>query len=363
MPAPDHAKALTILKAALRDAQGFKATKLTAKQQADIKAIILGTHLTFRYLLITALLAKVTEQRIHMRSLQTRADLDGAYDARSLCHKVWVPFERSALDCRLGGSNEPYLNKPARFPSIAKTNAVRGGNDKALLDRLYDLLEGLNSLSAQEHKEAFLYAMALIQSRDGATVGDVDLAPVALTAMRTRHFLSLFLASSFGGETAVAAVGAIMAVRFGKGYQVEVHPANQAGSSSNEIGDIDVYEGKRLILPMEVKDKKFNRTDVEHAIAKAKQACGRMLFVTGQHAVTGDDVRPDALVASHAQAGFDLAFVSVDQLIQADLPLMSEGQRRTFVQLMQVNLATMRAKDEAKSHFTDCLANAGLVED
>jgi len=363
MPAPDHAKALNVLKAALREAPGFKATKLTAKQQSDIKAIILGTHLTFRYVLITALLAKVTEPRIHMRSLQTGADLDGAYDARSLCHKVWVPFEHSSLDCKLGGSNEPYLNKPARFPSIAKTNAVRGGNDKALLDRLYDLLEGLNDLSAQDHREAFLYAMSLIQSRDGATVGDVDLAPVALTVTRTRHFLSLFLASSFGGETAVATVGAVMAVRFGKGYQVEVHPANQAGTSSNEIGDIDVYEGKRLILPMEVKDKNYNRTDVDHAVGKAKRACGRMLFVTGQHAVAGGDVRPDTLVASYADAGFDLAFISVDQLIQTDLPLMSEAQRRTFVQLMQANLGTMRAKDETKSHFTDCLANAGLVED
>lgn len=363
MPAPGHAKSLTILKSALREVQGFKATKLTAKQQADIKAIILGTHLTFRYLLITALLAKVAEPRIHMRSLQTGAALDGAYDARSLCHKVWVPFERSALDCKLGGSNEPYLNKPARFPSIAKTNAVRGGNDKALLERLYDLLEELNSLSAAEHKDAFLYAMSLIQSRNGATVGDVDLLPVALTVTRTRHFLSLFLASSFGGETAVAVVGAIMSLRFGKGHQVEVHPANQAGSSSNEIGDIDVYEGKRLILPIEVKDKNFNRTDIEHAVAKAKQACGRMLFVTGQHATPGGDVRPDTMISSHAQAGIDLAFVTVDQLIQTDPPLMSEGQRRTFVQLIQANLATMRAKDETKAHFNDCLTNAGLVED
>lgn len=363
MTTPDHDKATTILKAALRDAQGFKATKLTAKQQADIKAIILGTHLTFRYLLITALLAKVTEPRIHMRSLQTRANLNGAYDARSLCHKVWVPFEHEFLDCKLGGSNEPYLNKPARFPSIAKTNAVRGGKDKALLDRLYDLLEDLNGLSHQEHKEAFLYAMSLVLSRDGATVGDVDLAPVALTVMRARRFLSLFLASSFGGETAVATVGAIMAVRFGKGYQVEVHPANQAGSSSNEIGDIDVYEGKQLVLPIEVKDKDFTRTDVEHAITKAKRACNRMLFVTGQHAVPGRDVQSDELIASSAQTGFDLAFVSVDELIQADLALMAEAQRRTFIQLMLANLATMRAKDETKSHFTDCLTNVGLVED
>lgn len=363
MPAVDHSQAALLLKAAIRESQAFKTTKLTAKQQSDIKSIILGTHLTFRYLLITALLAKVTEPKIHMRSLQTGASLEGAYDARSLCHKIWVPFEHDYLDCKLGGSNEPYLNKPARFPSIAKTNPVRGGNDKALLDRLYDLLEALNVLPPAEHREAFLYAMSLIQSRDGATVGDLDLSPVTMSVVRVKKFFNLFLASAFGGETAVATVGAIMAVRFGKGYQVEVHPANQAGSSSREIGDIDIYEGKRLVLPMEVKDKNFIQTDVNHAVSKAKRVCERMLFVTGHRAVSDQDDKLDALVSSYANAGFDLAFISIEHLIQTELSLMSEKQRRTLVQLMQANLATMRAKDETKSHFTDCLTKAGLVED
>ena len=66
--------------------------------------------------------------------------LSGAYDARTVCHKVIVPFEMEVLDKALGGSNEPFLNKPARFPELDKNNAVRRGNDQAILNALCDNL-------------------------------------------------------------------------------------------------------------------------------------------------------------------------------------------------------------------------------
>src|SRR5688572_7946177 len=142
MPSPNHQRARQTLQRSLNEVKSFKPQALTKQQQQAISAIILGDHKTFRYILITALLGKVVEPDVHMRSIQQGADLDGAYDARSLCHDVWVPFEREHLDNRLGGSNEPYLNKPARFPAVEKTNAVRAGSDRMLLNMLYNLLEG-----------------------------------------------------------------------------------------------------------------------------------------------------------------------------------------------------------------------------
>ena len=40
---------------------------------------------------------------------------------------------RIFLGNRLGGSNEPFLNKPARFTELSETNAVRGGKNKNTL--------------------------------------------------------------------------------------------------------------------------------------------------------------------------------------------------------------------------------------
>ena len=39
---------------------------------------------------------------------------------------VIVPFDTEVLNKALGGSNEPFLNKPARFPELSTSNAVRG---------------------------------------------------------------------------------------------------------------------------------------------------------------------------------------------------------------------------------------------
>lgn len=84
------------------------------------------THLTYKYILVTALTAKATDESVNPLRLQAKSALPGAYDARSICHGVIVPFDTEVLNKALGGSNEPFLNKPARFPELSTSNAVRG---------------------------------------------------------------------------------------------------------------------------------------------------------------------------------------------------------------------------------------------
>ncbi|MEX0701898.1 MAG: restriction endonuclease, SacI family [Planctomycetales bacterium] len=209
-PTPEHQAALRTLHDAVKSCGTFSPKKLGVRERDAIRSIIQGDHLTFRYILMTALLAKVVEPRSHMRSLQAGAKLTGAYDARSLCHNVWVPFEREHLDSRLGGSNEPFLNKPARFPAVEKTNAVRAGKDRDLLHVLYDLLESLNSAKPAHLREAFLLAMSVVMERAGRTRRELPLSAVTLTADALGDFLDTYLQSSFGGETPVSVVGAIL---------------------------------------------------------------------------------------------------------------------------------------------------------
>lgn len=364
MIGPDHQKALQALHEAVKLSATFAPAKLGQQQRDAIEAIINGDHLTFRYLLITALLAKTVEPRIHMRSLQAGAKLKGAYDARSLCHHVWVPFEREHLDDRLGGSNEPFLNKPARFPAIEKTNAVRAGRDRDLLHMLHDLLESLNKGDARVQKEAFLYAMSLVSKRDGRTRSALPIAPVVVTAPVLSSFLESYLSQSFGGEVPVSVIGSVLAIRHrGPKSLVRVHPANQAGTSSNEVGDIDVYLGDVVAMPIEVKDKSFAKADIEHAVTKARTAgCPRLLFVVGRKATASNDIDVEQLIHTHAKSGFDLALVSVDTIVQSEVPLMNEPDRRGLLQLIYENLIAMRSKDETKRHFEASLSSAGLID-
>ena len=109
-----------------------------------IKEVLKGSHKTYKYVLVNGLLAKATNSNINALALQAGAPIDGAYDARSLCHKVLVPFERDFLQKALGGSNEPFLNKPARFTHLSNDNAVRRGNDKLTLTKLKQMMIRFN---------------------------------------------------------------------------------------------------------------------------------------------------------------------------------------------------------------------------
>jgi len=358
-----HKKALILLNKAFESYKKFKPKKLTPEDQATIREIILGDHLTFRYILMTGLLGRAVDPKIHPRSIQAKADLQGAYDARSLCHKVWVPFEREYLDSRLGGSNEPYLNKPARFESVDKTNAVRAGKDQVLLDMLYELLERLNVANQATANEAFMLAFKLMMLRDGATITELPLKAFSLTSECLRNFLDEYLRESHGGEVPVSVAGAILALRFDeKNQSVKVHPANQAGTSSNEVGDIDVYSGEIVILPVEVKDKPYLLSDVKHAVNKARYSkCTRLLFVSGRRALPQDNLTSTGLVSESSTDGFDLAFISIDEMFKVECALLNEIGRRKLLELVNKILVEMRCKDETKRYFAMLLTKHGLI--
>lgn len=96
--------------------------KLSSEFANEINQVLSGNHLTFKYIMMTALLSKASFPRINPLCLQKGSSLKGSYDARSICHNVLVPFEREKLSNALGGSNEPFLNKPARFKELDVSN-------------------------------------------------------------------------------------------------------------------------------------------------------------------------------------------------------------------------------------------------
>ena len=100
-----HTKAEEIILKAYRT-KCLKSDDITT----GITTVLTGSRKTYKYILITGILAKASNTSTNPIALQAGAPLKGAFDARSLCHKVLVPFERDFLDNVLGGSNEPFLN-------------------------------------------------------------------------------------------------------------------------------------------------------------------------------------------------------------------------------------------------------------
>ena len=52
-----------------------------------IDFVIDNTHLTYKYILFTAILSKAADPSINALCLQKQSKLPGAYDARTICHK------------------------------------------------------------------------------------------------------------------------------------------------------------------------------------------------------------------------------------------------------------------------------------
>lgn len=261
------------------------------KYSQFIDFIIDNTHLTYKYILFTALLSKATDSSINALCLQKKSELPGAYDARTICHKVIVPFEMEILEKALGGSNEPFLNKPARFPELSKDNAVRRGNDQLLLNSLCDNLPLIHT--SEDAFECLVYLLKkLILLRDSQknkfifSVENSCNLPARLMA-----YIDKALEYSYEGEVLTLLVAGAYHLLYKKSNAlVEVHPVNQSGASSHEISDLDIYIDGNLVSSNELKDKNYAETDVRHAADKVLQAGGtKMLFVEGpRSSPTGD---------------------------------------------------------------------------
>ena len=178
-------KAKKILLQAIRQSEHYNFKFIPLDVKEAIKDIISESHLTYRYILFTSILAKIADSNIHMRALQAGADLKGAYDARSLCHKVIVPIEKEELQGRLGNSNEPFLNKPARFTTIDLSNPVRKGNDKRILESLYHLLNKLNGENSKILYEALIFAIHVTMEREERIGFEIQIPKRNFTYLKT----------------------------------------------------------------------------------------------------------------------------------------------------------------------------------
>lgn len=253
-----------------------------------IANILKGSHKTYKYILVNALLAKATNEAINALSLQKGDGKDGKYDARTLCHRVVVPFEKLHLPGSLGNSNEPFLNKPARFVFLDSSNAVRNGTDRQTLE---DLISVLSVIHTSEQAYDYLKSAMVTLKNNHAdylkkfSIGDalIDISEFSQLVLDYIYELSEF---PLDGEVCPLIVSVLEQMYLGPEFKVVPHKVNESGASSKEVGDIDIFDSEGTIInAIEVKDKSFSAQDVVHAISKFRQAhLNSSLFIYGKKA-------------------------------------------------------------------------------
>lgn len=332
---------------ALTDAQ--KPSKHPSKVNDLIDFVLDNTHLTYKYILVTALAAKATDSNVNPLTLQAGSSLPGAYDARSICHGVIVKFEMTELGKALGGSNEPYLNKPARFPELSKTNAVRRGRDQQIL---YALCDGLPKVhTSQEAYDGLIYAfqklLAVKAEREALT--KFDIAAFDANAAKLHGFIHYLLYENFEGEILTLVVAGLYELYMSDIYDeyvVEVHPVNQSGASSKEISDLDIYKNGILFICNELKDKPFTDHDLRHAADKVLDGGKtQMHFIVGR-SIYYDPKQINSCINEYLDKGFLINVIPVDYFISTLLSLIEDVDVDHYVKYILQTAIETKFKEE-----------------
>ncbi len=352
-PTVDQRAAERLLREAIAIAQDDSREILAAEWDIEIRTLIQGKHLTFRYILVTALLGKATNPSINALALQAGADVEGAYDARSLCHGVVVPLERQLLNSLLGGSNEPFLNKPARFPLISPSNAVRAGTDKALLLILHKVLSEVET--AEQAFNSLCTAVRCTIGRQSARSGLLpQLSESADSHLKTIEFIDAFVTRSIEGQVAAIVVGTVLSTHFDQleGFEVIVHPVNQSGASSNEVADVDIKKNGKIFVVFEVKDKQFSEQDVDHAAFKASQyGLNSITFIIGVNGACMGSSREQIAKTILLTRGVNVIFIDILSFVRSIIALCSELSFAAFFERLQYYAVCARVKDEVFEHI------------
>jgi hypothetical protein len=203
---------------------------------------VMNGQVTFKYIMVTGLLGKLTNPNVHPRSLQAGSSLPGAYDARSLCHQVVVGFEKTKGNL-FGLSNEPFLNKPARHEQHDKNNKQL--RNKRLAALTHDILEAARTAILEE-VEAMLVSCLRIGKEQAASQVTASVDADA-NYRHVKSFVRQFLEEADGGSRLVAVTGAYVSL-LSPAHTVKVYNPNASDKFGKTFGDVEVFnEDEELV--------------------------------------------------------------------------------------------------------------------
>jgi len=299
----DHDSALEALNRAWSDRRSK--ARPPARMQQLIEQVLAATDVTYKYILVTGYLAKYTNPSVHARALQVGSKLSEAYDARSLCHKVVVGFEKTKGNL-FGLSNEPFVNKPARHPEHDSGNPQL--RNKILAQKLHDALEIANSAKAEDVYRGLVHIL-----RVGAKhAADQKMARVKARANlpAVLEFIEVFLQETDGGSRLVSIWGAIMALISESG-KISVTSPNVADEFGRTAGDVQIYYNEILVAASECKHRPLNLDDVKHGIRKAlEKEVPEYHFVIAAGLAAGQEKQIKEELSAHS-AEVDLLLVDI----------------------------------------------------
>ncbi len=319
----DKTAATKILQASFARCSATLTVDCEIRQTIDF--VLRGKNcLTYRYILFAALLAKATNEKTDVLSLQAGDKTEGAYDARSLASKVVYPFQLTFLGNVLDGSNnDPLVNKPARFERLSPANHSAAGDPQKALNALCDDLPKVKTSEQALTCLDYLVSKLILMKRNRDEIeAKIEANAHDAGLFAVKGLLSELLDQGFGGAALTIAATALLGLQFtvNDGFMVKPHPVNQSGKSKRQFSDLDVLKDGKPFMGVELKDRPFSEIDVGRAAAMALSAgASSLLFIAGRQSTFA--LQPPTYFADakdkYARVGLNIGLSSIDALMDA----------------------------------------------
>ncbi len=313
---------------------------------------------TYRYVLPTQLLAKIADPTLDCRSLQAGADRAGSFDARTIAHRVIVPFDQSN-DRVLGGSPEPYANNPVRIPEVSEQyrSAQR---DKMGWDHLCHVLETVDNAGDENFTKNVLKQIIIEIYRRLSVVRVAYPTPRRISLSRCMRLIDEYLAELSGGDRLLALSSALFSVigrRFHLYSRVERATITASDASTGMLADLEcVAEDDTIVLVVEVKDRVLTVSQMMGKIADVREKQVSELFFVAQQGVE-DQEQVDSLVEREFVSGQNVYVLSLSRLAEVSLALLGEEGRREFLLGVGSQLDDHRSDIRHRRRWSELLAS------
>jgi hypothetical protein len=338
------------------------ASYLGPEYQDRISTVLEGSQKTFRYLLVTAAVAKATDNSVHYRALKKNdCSLDGSYAPRTTAKTVVMPWN---IECgnRLEASAYPLAGNPTQ--SYSQFRPESNVQNPALRMELYELLDEFQTKTESGELDETEILRAVLNGVADLDPRRPDFDPVSLDApyYTVVDELERFLADSDGGNPLMAVSGALLEVCWQDGggdHQADLGHANAADDPRDAVGDVwvEATDDETVLLGAEVKHTTVTETEMLLASKKAKEHNLDRYLVIAESFDGFEEIREAA-----ADEPLDLILVTIDELLQWMQPL-DDSLREEILDKIGEHLRTMGANRETLTTWESTLSSVQRDQD
>jgi len=289
---------------------------------------------TYRYVLPTQLTAKLADPSVDSRSVQVARGGKGAFDARSVCQEVVVPFDQ-ANHSVLRGSPEPYVNNPLRVPEISERFTAQQKDKQGWRD----LCHILDAVEARQNPRFTRQVLVQVMAETFELLQQVAViypVPKRISLDRCLLLMERFLVERSGGDRPLALASALfgsLGKRFRLFAEVRRRSINAPDTASGQVADLECLDRTgQVVVAVEIKDQELTIKHISDKLPKARErGVSEFFFLVRNGIAAADRSRAEALLDKEFIAGQNLYVFDLLSFSRSALALVSEPGRHEFL--------------------------------